>query len=226
MIGIIIAMKEEFFHVRKKIQIKKTTYIDDQEFLFFDFNKNNYVLTLSNIGKTNAAISTTLMINTFKPDYIFNFGSAGAAMNKINIFDLILVEKSFHYDVDVTNFGYELGQLPGEELYFYAENKLVSKIEKSLIKNNIKFQKGLVCSADNFITDKNIDNFPLIKKNGSLAIDMEIASIMQTCKRLKTPILSFKFITDSIFKKDAELDFKSNVKNSSYLLLKLLEAIE
>ena len=36
------------------------------------------VITQSGIGKVNAAISTTLLINKFKPDIIINTGSAGA----------------------------------------------------------------------------------------------------------------------------------------------------
>jgi len=225
MIGIIIAMEEEFFDLKKYIIINDKKIIHNQQFLFFSSNNKDFVLTITKIGKTNAAMSTTLLVNEFHPEYIFNFGSAGSVSKNVNILDLILIEKSFHYDVDATTFNYKLGQLPGESLYFNSTKKLNYKIETALNDLGLKIKKGIACSGDNFITTKNIENFNLIIKNNALIVDMEIASIMQVCEHLSVPLISIKCVTDSIFSTTSKLDFEVNIKRASELLLKLFKII-
>ena len=71
------------------------------------------VLVKSGIGKVNAAMATTLLLQTFKPDVVLNTGSAGGFLETLEVGTVVISDEVRHHDVDVTVFGYEHGQVPG-----------------------------------------------------------------------------------------------------------------
>lgn len=66
----------------------------------------------SGIGKVNAAMSTSILLVKYKPDYVINTGSAGGFHPQLNVGDIVISDEVRHHDVDVTAFGYEYGQVP------------------------------------------------------------------------------------------------------------------
>ncbi|WP_039068232.1 5'-methylthioadenosine/S-adenosylhomocysteine nucleosidase, partial [Staphylococcus shinii] len=78
MIGIIGAMEEEVAILKDKIEKLEELKIAHVIFYKGKLQGKDIILTQSGIGKVNVAISTTLLINQFKPDLIINTGSAGA----------------------------------------------------------------------------------------------------------------------------------------------------
>ena len=78
MIGIIGAMEEEVAILKHKLVNLNEVEVAHVKFYRGQLNDKDVVLTQSGIGKVNAAISTTLLIEKFKPTLIINTGSAGA----------------------------------------------------------------------------------------------------------------------------------------------------
>ena len=70
------------------------------------------VLTQSGIGKVNASISTTLLIEKFNPEVVINTGSAGALDQTLSIGDILVSNHVLYHDANATAFGYEYGQIP------------------------------------------------------------------------------------------------------------------
>ena len=62
------------------------------------------VLTQSGIGKVNVAISTTLLIEQFKPDLIINTGSAGALDKALNVGDVVVSDRVMYHENRNINF--------------------------------------------------------------------------------------------------------------------------
>ena len=54
------------------------------------------MLTQSGIGKVNAAISTTLLIEKFNPKLIINTGSAGALDESLSVGDMLINDVVYH----------------------------------------------------------------------------------------------------------------------------------
>ena len=108
MIGIIGAMEEEVEILKSAIENKET--IKKAHVIFYKghLEGKEIVLAQSGIGKVNAAITTALMINDFKPDLIINTGSAGAIDPNLNIGDIIISNKVYYHDVNATAFGYKM----------------------------------------------------------------------------------------------------------------------
>src|SRR5690606_8322793 len=111
-IAIIGAMEEEVSLLRNNITNKQIIEVAGCEFTSGNIGEKQVVLLKSGIGKVNAAMSTTILLEKFKPDIIINTGSAGGYNPNLNIGDLVISTEVRHHDVDVTIFDYEYGQVP------------------------------------------------------------------------------------------------------------------
>ena len=95
--------------------------------------------------------------------------------------------------------GCEYGQVQGMPAVFAADEAMY-KAAQSLnddAGNSTRIHAGLICTGDQFITDRNeLDkikgNFP-----AGLAVDMESAAIAQTCYIYNVPFVSFRIISDT-----------------------------
>ena len=76
------------------------------------YARQQVIVTRSGIGKVNAAVTTTVLINHFRVDKIIFTGVAGAASRPIPS-DVVISTGLVQHDVDLTAFGYEKGHMSG-----------------------------------------------------------------------------------------------------------------
>lgn len=194
-IGIIGAMELEINTLKKELTNIKTTQISSFSFYEGLINNVSVVVLLSGIGKVSAAVATTLLIEHFQPDVIINTGTAGG-LGTSSVHDIILATEVRHHDVDVTAFGYEVGQQAQMPPAYLPDTKWFSIAKKVAEKHSNQLHCGLVVSGDAFISDparlKQIETF----FPQALAVEMEAAAIAQTCHLLKTPFIMLRAISD------------------------------
>ncbi|MGL5640136.1 MAG: 5'-methylthioadenosine/S-adenosylhomocysteine nucleosidase [Mycoplasmoidaceae bacterium] len=220
MIGIIIAMESEFIF-NKEMKSKITTQTKNKKkFYIYD---NKIVFTYSGIGKVNSAISTYNLITSFKIKNLINIGTAGAFSNNLKINDLVLCNKFFSYDVDLTPFNYKIGQMPKEKNNFFLFNKSTNFINN--IKKNFEIINGNIASGDSFITNKNHKHYLIFKEEKIDVIDMESWSIANVCDKQKINFISFKVISDLIRNPSSEDQFKINHSLNRKKISRLIELI-
>ncbi len=219
MIGIIIALKQESKNLKKKIKNKKYKFINKKKIILGYIKKKKIVLIESGIGKVFAAISTTLLIQNFKIKYIINIGTSGSLKKTINTKNIILVKKTKYYDVDITEFGYKIGQIPNTPKTFKCNKNIIKKIKKKININNIHV--GKILSGDKFINKykKLIKKFP-----NYLSVDMESTAIAQTCYFFKKPFICIKIISDKS-NYNSKKDFYKNIQNISIKINKIIHQI-
>lgn len=161
-------------------------------------NGQNIVLVQSGIGKVNASIITALLLERYNIDYVINTGVAGAMGENLKVTDMVVSTEVLHHDVDATNFGYSYGQVPGMPAIYTSDEMLVRQSLAALSLNDeINGSSGLVVSGDSFIDSdaekENIfTNFP-----DAMCVDMESASIAQTCWQFNTPFVIIRSMSDS-----------------------------
>ena len=129
-IAIIGAMEEEVTLLRDKIENKTVEVIAGCEFTTGTYGGVDVVLLRSGIGKVNAAMSTTILLEKYNPDYVINTGSAGGYDPELNVGDLVISTEVRHHDVDCTVFGYEYGQVPQLPAAFHADKELFKVAEE------------------------------------------------------------------------------------------------
>lgn len=159
---------------------------------------NNIVLWQCGIGKVNAAVGTMRLVNEHHPDAIISTGLAGGIDVKMQVMDVLAATQSVYHDVDCgVGLGCELGQVQGLPSRFDADKKLIDHAVSVPLAEGERLMTGLICTGDQFITDrKRLDvikgNFP-----DGMACDMESAAIAQTCYLLGVPFLSLRVISDT-----------------------------
>lgn len=195
-IGIIGAMEIEVKLLREELKNRKDITIHNFTFHEGKIGNHQVIILLSGIGKVSASVGTSLLINHFEPDFIINTGTAGGLKNT-QIYDLIVASQVRHHDVDVTAFGYEIGQQAQMPPAFFPDEKWLKFLTKHFETNKIPFRIGLVVSGDAFISCAERRNWIENHFPDALAVEMEAAAIAQTCYLMKTPFLLLRAISDN-----------------------------
>lgn len=196
-IAIIAAMEEETSILKSKINNPRIEAHSGFEFFVGEIQGCDIVLLQSGIGKVAAASATTLLLNHYHVDAVINTGSAGALARQLDIGDVVVSSSVFYHDVDLTAFGYPLGQMSGCPLMFQADSTYCQLAIKHIEKNNVKAIEGIIGSGDSFINgDESINRiktaFPDI-----VAVDMEAAAIGHVCWMFNTPFVVVRAISDN-----------------------------
>ncbi|WP_273125107.1 5'-methylthioadenosine/S-adenosylhomocysteine nucleosidase [Metabacillus sp. HB246100] len=228
-IAIIGAMEEEVTILRDKLDNRTQQVIANCEFTEGTYNGVDVVLLKSGIGKVNAALSTTLLLDRYKPDYVINTGSAGGFHPSLNVGDVVISSEVRHNDVDVTAFGYEYGQVPGLPAAYLPEQKLVDiAVQKAEEIEGIQVAKGLIVTGDSFLSDPTKVEFIRSKFNDLHAGEMEAAAIAQTCHQFNVPFVVIRALSD-IAGKESNISFDQFLdqagKHSAQLVLKIVETM-
>ena len=140
--GIIGAMPEEVEALKKLMTNVSTKDISGKEFIIGKLSNKDVVVTVSGIGKVRSAITAASLITNFKCSKIINVGIAEGLQN-LNTLDVVLSTATAYHDVDVTAFGYKIGQLPGEELTFNADSTLLDKAYKAAKELSNKYNRTI-----------------------------------------------------------------------------------
>ncbi|MFB6469370.1 5'-methylthioadenosine/S-adenosylhomocysteine nucleosidase [Cytobacillus sp. Hz8] len=229
-IAIIGAMEEEVTLLRDKIENKTQETIAGCEFTRGSMNGMAVILLRSGIGKVNAAMSTTILLEKFKPDIVVNTGSAGGYNSNLNVGDIVVSSEVRHHDVDVTIFGYEYGQVPQLPPAFTADAKLVDiALECAKEIEDIKVAKGLIATGDSFMNDPARVEFVRGKFQELQAVEMEAAAIAQVAYQFGTPFVIIRALSD-IAGKESNVSFDQFLDkaalHSATLVMKIVDAIK
>lgn len=205
-IGIIGAMEQEVTLLRDKIQQLQTITIAGCEIYTGSLNGVEVALLKSGIGKTSAAMGTTLLLQLCKPDLVINTGSAGGLASNLKIGDIVVSTEVRYHDADVTAFGYAPGQMAGCPEAFVADKALIAIIEQSAAAQQLHTVCGLVVSGDAFINGA--EPLARIRKTfpQAVAVEMEATAIGHVCHQFAVPFVVVRAISD-VADKESHLSF-------------------
>ena len=213
-IGIIGAMEEEVVLLRDKLENRKDQVIAGCEFHEGRIDGVDVVLLKSGIGKVNAAIGTTLIIQLFTPDRIINTGSAGGFYQSLSVGDIVISTEVRYHDVDATVFGYEYGQVPQMPAFYQPNETLMSIAEDAAKKVGIHSEKGLIVSGDSFMSDeKRVEEIKQLFTEPYCA-EMEAGAIAQVCQQFSVPFVIIRSLSD-IAGSDAKVSYDQFLETAS-----------
>ncbi len=193
-IGLIVAMDKEFDEIRKILEEPKVKTYGNYQFHNGKIAQNDVVLIKCGIGKVNAAIGATLLIQLYNPNLIISTGVAGGADFSMNIGDIVVASSVSYHDVycgpDVL-----YGQVQGMPRFFDCDKSVIEKILNAKIEG-ATLHVGLIASGDQFIDSP----FTMIgitsKTKGVIAVDMESTPIAHVCRVFDIPFNSIRVISD------------------------------
>ena len=160
-------------------------------------------------GEIDASAAAMLLIVKYGCEIIMNFGVVGALDAELKVEDLLVVEKAWHYDLDVRALGQPklgcYGEYPDE---FIPLDAGLAELACEKIPGA---RKVAAASADKFVEDR--EKKLELRANGCAICEMEIAAIARVCERSGVKCLSVKCISDTFDGNGG--DFNTNVRKSA-----------
>lgn len=189
---ILSAMDKEKALLSSLLADSEPMSLDGIDMLWGKIGSHEVYLAKCGIGKVNSALNTYRIITAIKPNLVINSGVAGGAGIPVGS---VLIADRIAYDDVWCGPGTEYGAADGFPRFFTPSMEVI-KLAQSIISDpNVVY--GLICSGDKFISthDEIVfirSHFPDVK-----AVDMESASIAQSCAMTDIPVSIIRVVSDT-----------------------------
>ena len=206
-LGIIGAMDVEVATLKECMQEKSIKTIANMEFCEGKLENTDAVIVQCGVGKVNAALTAQVLISCFGVTHIVNTGIAGSLNAQLDIGDFVISRDAVYHDVDATNFGYPMCQVPGlPVLAFAADDVLMNaayKAAESAHPGHVRI--GRVATGDQFVAEKALKE-KIIQNTDAYCTEMEGAAIAHTAWKNGVPFVIIRAISDKA-DDSAEMDY-------------------
>ncbi len=207
MIAVIGAMDIEVEKLSSLLTNVRILEQSNRTFYIGHLHGKEVVVVKAGIGKVNSAVTTSILCENFEIDYIINSGIAGGV--NVDAKTLVISRRAIYFDADASRFGYTSGQIPGEELFYYADEELVKKADEAATELAINHKVGTIATGDSFVTDKSQFEKILPVVDDLYAVEMEGASIAQTASMYNKPFIIIRSISDVVGSTDQTNDYEA-----------------
>ncbi|SET62345.1 adenosylhomocysteine nucleosidase [Oceanobacillus limi] len=227
-IGIIGAMDQEVAILKKNMQDIQEVTVANCSFMKGSLLGREIVLLKSGIGKVNAAMATTILLERYAPTHIINTGSAGGFSTELEVGDVVISDKVVHHDVDVTAFNYQYGQVPGMPAMFVADEDLRRKSLQAVGELEVEGKEGIIATGDSFMEDPERVAYVREKFPTMIAAEMEAAAVAQVCHQYNVPFVVIRALSDIAGKKSSisfDEFLEQAAKNASEIIMSMIKSL-
>lgn len=231
MLGIIGAMDEEVARMKEQMEDTQVQTWAGMDFYRGRINGKEAVVVRSGIGKVNAAVCAQILADRYEVSAIVNTGIAGSLDGKIDIGDIVLSTDALQHDMDATNFGYPLGQIPRMEVLSFQADRRLLELARACCKEvnpDIHVYEGRVVSGDQFVSSQEKKEWLIRNFKGSCT-EMEGAAIAQAAYLNGIPFLIIRAISDKA-DNSATMDYPAfeaqAIDHSVNLMLEMIRRYE
>jgi adenosylhomocysteine nucleosidase len=142
-------------------------------------------------GKTASAGALQYILNVYSPDLVVNLGTCGGFASAVNQGDVILVERTFIYDIMEL-----MGDLNISE--YYASSLDLSWLAEP---DPHSVRRGIIASADSDLPPNKI---PFLKSKGAIAADWESAALAWVARKNNARLLILRAVSDMVSEEGGE----------------------
>ncbi len=220
--------------------------IEGIQFLTGTLNEQNVVIARTGVGKVNAAMTATLLIEHFRPNRVIFTGVAGGLNPDLQIGDIVIAQKTAQHDLgrlesaEIENMGTK-NPINGKRnpVFFPADPGLLQITETALEgielnpfqtpqgRRHPRIIKGTVVTGDVFVAS-DAKKTVLHNNLGADAVEMEGAAVAQICWQHNVPCLVIRSLSDNAGANASE-DFKKYYKiaahNSAALVTRIISQL-
>ena len=241
--AILGAFDEEVTILQKQLTGIQEQEIEGISFVTGRLRGKRVVIAWTGIGKVNAAMTTTLLIEHFRPNEVVFTGIAGGINPDLQPGDIVIAAKTAQHDLcritpdGIENFGvHNPANQKRNPVFFQADERLVKlaelsakqvapeKIKTSAGQRAPKIIKGVVVTGDAFIASPESCT-ELRNRLGADAVEMEGAAVAQICYQRNVPCIVIRSISDKANEKaveDVEKFYKMAARNSASLVVEMV----
>lgn len=247
--GLLGAFGAEVALVKSSLQKPRTIVIDGISFTTGRIGKQRVVVAETGIGKVNAAMTTALMLDHFRPARVLFTGIAGGTNPALQPGDIVIASRTAHHDYgSITDKNTPTKQTRNaitkefNPVYFLADSVLLHLAENVVKRvplegiplasggvsdRPVKVMTGTVVTGDVFVASS--DKGKSLRADfGADATEMEGAAVAQVCYQIQVPHLVIRSLSD---RADAEAHiaydkfYPTAARNSANVVIALVKAL-
>lgn len=244
--AILGAFNKEIIMLEEQLTDKQQQKIEGMRFVTGKLKGKSVVVAWTGIGKVNAAMTTTLLIEHFRPSEIIFSGIAGGVNPQLAPGDIVIAAETAHHDMGILQEDgfYNRGvinpldgyrnpvYLPADEQLLKLAEKAAEQVELETIKTTVgvrspKIIKGIIVTGDVFVASP-AKCKELRDMLDADAVEMEGAAVAQICYQRQIPHLVVRSISDKADKTarmDSMMFQEMAAKNSAALITKITELL-
>lgn len=211
MIGIIAAMDQEVQAICTLLTQRKHGCVSGIEMDEGVLNGKSLVVMKSGVGKGNACMSTTILLEHYPIHGIVNIGTAGGLHTSQHVLDAVVSDSVVQYDVDTS----PIDGNQGIGLRFEAKKELADICVQTLEKIAVRYHRGLVASGDQFIARQDQIDFLKTTFSEAICVEMEAGGIAQVCTHYQIPFVVLRSLSDIVTSKTSHIDFMTYVAHAA-----------
>lgn len=245
--AILSAMTLEVERLGQELTDKKEVTVQGIRFTTGGLKDRRVVLAHSGIGKVNAGIAATLLVEQFQPTHILFTGIAGGLNPDLRPGDVVIGAKTAYHDYgEWTPEGFRVGRTVDpftgkpNPLFFPADAGLLAVAEKAALDLKLAPVKmasgertprvvtGVIVTGDAFVASA-AKKDALRKEFKADATEMEGAAVAQICWQRRVPCLILRSLSDSAGAKAPENERffeKSAAQNAALLVTGIVGRLE
>jgi len=226
-VGLICAIPQELAHLQNKLDGATSISAAQAVFVQGTLDGHRVVLVGSGMGKVNAAVVATLLLDKFGCRAVVFSGVAGGLDPELSIGDVVIADTVVQYDSGIIEGErlsvYQPGHVrffnPTEELGYAVSSELLARVRLRL--NGIalpafprsaggqdrppRIAYGAVLTSDAYLHCATTRE-RLHREMGGLAVEMEGGAVAQTCAAFGVPWLVIRALSD-LAGRDPDVDF-------------------
>ena len=226
-VGLICAIPEELTHLGDFLDTADTVTVGHAEFATGTLDGHDVVLVGAGIGKVDAALVTTLLIDRFGCRSIAFSGIAGGLDPALSVGDVVIADRIVQSDAGMIHDErlevYQAGHVrffnPTDELGHAMDPVLAARVRDRLADVELPVLDraaggqdrpphvvyGTILTGDQYLHCESTRN-RLHAQFGAAAIEMEGGAVAQVCESFGLPWLVIRALSD-LAGRDAHLDF-------------------
>ena len=140
------------------------------------------ILTMSGVGKVNAALAAGFLLKRFQPELIISAGVCGSLTGKLGIGQTVLATGVYYHDMQMSLLQDFYPSLTDHALTVFMEE-------------GCAVRAGKIATGDVFVEGKVRERLNL--RAGTLACDMESAAVAQAAHAYRVPFMALRTVTDT-----------------------------
>jgi adenosylhomocysteine nucleosidase len=241
------AMPEEIAALKEIIQDGREVVVGGIPFIKGRIKNRAVVLVQSGVGKVNAAMTCTLLLENFKPASVIFTGVAGGIDPAIHIGDIVIADSVVQHDFGTWNndntFVHWGAQNPIDgvrnPVFFTSDSVLRNlaqrqgealTLEPIVLHQQTRtpvIRHGVIATGDQFISSSQ-KKAELNKTLHAQAVEMEGGAVAQVCYEHRVPFLIIRSISD-LAEEEARESFaafmKTAAKNAATVVAGILQML-
>lgn len=232
--------------IEQQLTDKRQRRIEGMRFVTGKLHGTPVTMAWTGIGKVNSAMTTTLLIEHFRPGEVIFSGIAGGVNPKLAPGDIVIAAETAHHDMGILaeDGFYNRGvinpldgirnpvYLPADPRLLKLAQQAAGQVELEKIKTTVgeripQIIKGIIVTGDMFVASP-VKCKELRENLKADAVEMEGAAVAQICYQRQIPHLVVRSISDKAdetARVDSMMFQEMAAKNSSTLMAKIAEML-